>query len=123
MTPHPLHDRRILVVEDEYYLAMDLERELASVGVQVLGPVPSVDQALAAIAADPGIDGAVLDINLGGDMSFPVAEALFARNVPFVITTGYVDGDLDKRYPHITRCEKPVDPRKLSAALVAALVE
>lgn len=121
MTPQPLRERRILAVEDEYYLAMDLERDLTTAGATVLGPVPSVEKALALIASEPRIDAAVLDINLGGDMSFPVADVLVARGIPFVITTGYVDGDLTKRYPYIALCEKPIEWTKLSAALVAAL--
>ena len=121
MTASPLHDRRILAVEDEYFLAMDLERDLAEAGAHVLGPVPSIEQALAIIASEPDIDGAVLDINLAGDMSFPVADALLSRHIPFVMTTGYVDNDLGKRYPHITRCEKPTQFPKLLAALTAAM--
>jgi DNA-binding response OmpR family regulator len=121
MTSSLLRDRRILAVEDEYYLAMSLEGDLTAAGVHVLGPVPSIEQALSLIASEPDIDAAVLDLNLGGEMSFPVADALAARAIPFVITTGYVDGDLDKRYPHITRCEKPVDTKQLLAALEATL--
>lgn len=121
MATSPLRDHRILAVEDEYYLAMDLERDLVAAGAYVLGPVPSVEQALALIASEPDMDAAVLDINLGGEMSFPVADALVARGIPFVIATGYVDGDLTKRYPGIPRCEKPIEFAKLSAALASAL--
>ena len=121
MTATLLHDRRILAVEDEYYIAKELERELALAGAHVLGPVPSVEQALVMIASETDIDGAVLDINLGGSMSFPVADALLVRHIPFVITTGYVDGELDTRYPNITRCDKPTDARTLLAALAAAV--
>lgn len=121
MTPHPLRDRRILAVEDEYFLAMDLERDLTSAGAVVVGPVPSNEQALAMIGAEPAIDAAVLDVNLGGEMSYPVADALLARGIPFVFTTGYGDGDLDVRYPQIARCDKPLMFRKVEQALTEAL--
>lgn len=121
MTSPPLRDRLILAVEDEYYLAMELERDLATAGAVVIGPVPSVEQALALIAAEPAIDAAVLDVNLGGEMAHPVAEALLTRGIPFVLTTGYTDGKLGERYPNIPRCEKPLDFRTLEKALQSVL--
>lgn len=116
-----LNECRILAVEDEYFLAMDLKRDLAAAGAHVLGPVPSIQKALAIIASELRIDGAVLDINLSGEMSFPVADALMLRRVPFVFTTGYVDGDLGKRYRHIGRCEKPTRFPVLLEALTTAI--
>lgn len=117
MTTQPLRDRRILAVEDEYYLAMELENDLTRAGAIVLGPVPSVAQALSLMEREPTIDAAVLDINLGGEMAYPVADALRRRNIPFVITTGYSDGDLDSRFPHVARCEKPFEFHTLLSAL------
>ena len=117
MTARPLHDRRILAVEDEYYLAMDLAAELTGAGADVIGPAPSIEQALSLITAEPRIDAAVLDINLGGEMAFPVADALLARGVPFVFTTGYIDSDSDARYAQVPRCEKPLEFRKLLETL------
>ena len=121
MTALPLRDRRILAVEDDWFIAKGLGRDLAAAGAVVLGPVPSIDKALAMIAAEPHIDAAVVDVNLGGEMSFPVADALLARGVPFVFATGYTDRDLDARYPQVPRCDKPFDFPALERMLASIL--
>src|ERR1700712_4618553 len=71
-----LAERRILVVEDEYMLADDLQIELEKVGAIVLAPLPDVEAALAFLAGDAELDGAVLDINLRGEASYRVADEL-----------------------------------------------
>jgi CheY-like chemotaxis protein len=109
--------RRILVVEDEYLVAQDLAEDLRALGAEVVGPVPSVQMALAAVDAAPRLDGAILDINLQGKMSFPVADRLAAREVPFFFTTGYDQGTIPDRYADVPRCEKPVTAPRLKRAL------
>ena len=104
---------RILLVEDEYMLAQDLRRELEDVGAVVLGPEPSVKLALARVATEAHIDAAVLDVNLAGERVFPVADALAARNVPFLFSTGYQDEIIERRFPGATTCDKPIDTRRL----------
>ena len=84
----PLSGRRVLVVEDETMVAWLLEDMLADLGCAVVGPAARVNQALAMLDAE-AIDAAVLDVNLNGQMSYPVADALAARGVPFVFSTGY----------------------------------
>ena len=121
MASNPLRDRRVLIVEDEYMLAQDLRHELEDVGTVVIGPAPSIGKALDLISAEQGIDVAVVDVNLGGEMAYPVADALLARRIPFVFTTGYEDGELQARYPQVARCEKPVDVRALTRALGRSL--
>jgi CheY-like chemotaxis protein len=121
MASNPLRDRRVLIVEDEYMLAQDLCHELTDVGTVVVGPAPSIGKALDIISAGPPIDIAVVDVNLGGEMAYPVADALIARRIPFVFTTGYEDGELQTRYPQVARCEKPVDFRALTKALGQSL--
>jgi CheY-like chemotaxis protein len=116
--PSPLRDRRILVVEDEYFLAMELERDLRAAGARVIGPAPSVGQALALIASEPDIDVAVLDVNLRGEVVYPAADALIARRIPFLFATGYGDGELDDRFPRVVRCVKPFEFRALERALL-----
>jgi DNA-binding response OmpR family regulator len=76
----PLDTRVILLVEDDYVIARQLARKLTAAGADVLGPVPDVTRALRLIAETAHIDGAVLDVNVRGDMVYPVAEALRARN-------------------------------------------
>ncbi|MGU3362955.1 response regulator [Methylobacterium sp. M6A4_1b] len=83
-----LSGRRVLVVEDEYFLADELDQALEEAGATVLGPAPSVRAALDLLESGPAPDVATVDVNLGGEMAYPVAEALLARGVPFLFTTG-----------------------------------
>jgi CheY-like chemotaxis protein len=116
-----LAGRRILVVEDEFLLAMELESLLERHGSIVLGPVSSVDQALAALEAEqPEI--ALLDVNLKGQRATPVAAALRQRGVPFVLITGYSSAQLlEPELRHASRVDKPVDGRDLGRAVARAL--
>ena len=122
MASSALRDRRILVVEDEYLIATTLSDQLEGVGSIVLGPVPSVERAIKAIELNPEIDAVVLDLNLGGAMAYPVADALVARKIPFVFTSGYEDGVLIKRYPQIRHCPKPYLSSELERAIASALL-
>ena len=81
MPDRDLRDCRVLVVEDEYMLADELEMELVDAGATVLGPVGTVGEAMAMIEAEAEIDGAVLDVNLRGKMAFPAADLLFVRKL------------------------------------------
>ena len=108
---------RILVVEDEYMLAQDLQSELEGLGAVVIGPEPSLSRALDRLADEPRIDVAVLDVNLGGESAFPVADALIARQVPFLFSSGYEDGVTRARYPQVLKCDKPFNMRSLLKAL------
>ncbi|WP_314957692.1 response regulator [Bradyrhizobium cosmicum] len=105
-----LRGRRILVVEDDYLLAQILSDFLEDAEVNVIGPVGSVDEALAMVETAPeSFDGAILDVNLHGSKSYPVADALAARSIPFLFATGYSRNALDERYRDHPRCEKPFD--------------
>ncbi len=113
MSDSELADRRILVVEDEYLLANELQSYLVDAGAVVIGPVGNVDDALRLIDNEPAIDGAVLDANLQGVMVFPVADRLDERDVPYVLTTGYDASALPPRFRHIERLDKPTSMSKL----------
>jgi CheY-like chemotaxis protein len=89
-----LRDQRVLVVEDEALVAMELTRVLTEAGAQVVGPAGNIEEALDLVANTP-IDRAVLDINLGGRMVTPVAKALAERAIPFVYLTGYQEPGVD----------------------------
>ena len=117
MVEQSLQGRRILVVEDEYFLAADVRDALSEAGAEVLGPVPSVGEATALIAQEGHIDAAVLDINLRGDLVFPVADALRARGVPFAFATGYDRWALPDRFADALRVEKPLQARSIASAL------
>ena len=111
----------VLVVEDEVLIAMDLERLLRRSGYRVLGPASTVAEALRMLeGATP--DAALLDVNLRGEMVTPVAEALRARGVPFVLASAYDRGQLTAEVlagaPNVG---KPVNARRLLAALARVL--
>jgi DNA-binding LytR/AlgR family response regulator len=109
-----LKGRCLLVVEDEYLIAADLTASLESIGVEVVGPAASVEEALTLVANDGDrLDGAVLDINLRNERVYPVADVLAARGVPFVFTTGYDAVAVPSPYADAPRCEKPVDKAQL----------
>ena len=114
---------KVLVVEDDFFIADETRRTLTAKGAQVIGPVASVDGALALIAASPTLDAAVLDVNLRDVMVFPVADALVARGVPFVFATGYDSGVIPSHHADIVRCEKPVQPSTLVRALSAQMYD
>lgn len=84
-----LEGRYVLVVEDEYMIAVDLARALEDLGATVIGPAASVADALALVAGESALDLAILDVNLGVEKVFPVAHDLRARGVPFIFATGY----------------------------------
>ena len=119
MADSALRDRRILVVEDEYLIATTLQDALENAGAVVVGPAPSVDKAIKQIESEPHIDAAVLDVNLGGMLAYPVADMLVAKNIPFVFTSGYEDNLLKSRYAQVKNCRKPY----LFGAMEEALVE
>jgi CheY-like chemotaxis protein len=105
----PLRGCRVLVTEDEYFLADDIARSLRSLGAKVAGPVSELEDALGILDSGETIDGAVLDVNLKGEMIFPIARALRARNLPFVFTTGYDRAAVDPEFQDVLVWEKPLD--------------
>jgi CheY-like chemotaxis protein len=109
--------RRVLVVEDEYLLATKIAGELAKLGLETIGPVGTVKRALDLVEHSGHLDGAVLDIKLRDGVVYPVAEALRARGVPFVFTTGYSEHAIPDRYKYVARYEKPFDPAQVARAL------
>ncbi|MCA1470035.1 response regulator [Bradyrhizobium sp. IC3195] len=82
-----------MVVEDEYLIALELDTQLRVAGYRVIGPVPDIDGALKLLKADRP-DAAILDVNLAGEWVTPVAQALQAMSVPFILASGYVAADL-----------------------------
>lgn len=109
MAEHSLLDCRILVVEDEYLLAEELRRELEDRDAIVIGPFATIDGAMAAILSGTEIDAAVLDVNLAGEMAYPVGDLLLERQIPLVFATGYDTATIPERFKAVKRCEKPID--------------
>lgn len=123
MTDQTLTGCRILVVEDEYYLADEASAILSQVGADIIGPVPTVQQAQAILDSDAKIDGALLDVNLRGELVFELADALRTRRVPFAFATGY-DGDvLPDRFTDRLVLSKPVRPEQLIETFVELIGE
>jgi CheY-like chemotaxis protein len=104
-----LQGRRVLVAEDEYMLAEDLREALEQQGAEVMGPVATVADALALLKEGPAPYVAILDINLRGEMVYPVADVLRAMGIPFLFATGYDAQAIPEAYADIPRAEKPLE--------------
>jgi CheY-like chemotaxis protein len=112
---------RVLVVEDELIIAMELERLLRGLGSIVLDTVPTIERALRALARQRP-DFAVLDVNLRGERVTPVAEALQQQGVPFVLVTGYGSERLNEEAFRDAVClRKPIDGQRLARAMTEVL--
>ena len=120
---HPmkaLANRRVLLVEDDYFIVSDLACSFEAGGAEVVGPAATLADGLTLLAETRDLDAAVLDINLRGEMVFPLADALAARGIPFVFATGYDRAMVPPRYADITHCEKPVEPAAIARVLFGA---
>lgn len=117
-----LSGRHILVVEDDYVLAMDMRLTLQEVGAQVVGPVGTLRDALRIVEREH-IDAAVLDIDLHGEPVFAVAERLQDRGVPFAFATGYEGDNLPARFAGTPRHQKPISAEAVVDALAWDLAE
>jgi CheY-like chemotaxis protein len=102
----PLAGRRILVVEDEMLVAIMVEDLLTELGCEVVGPAASVADALHLVMLGH-LDGAVLDVNLGSEMVYAVADLLSLTRVPYVFVTGYGSGGLDAGHQGHPTIQKP----------------
>ena len=107
-----LEARRILVVEDEYLIAMEVEDVLRDLGAEVIGPFARLEPALRAAHREE-LHGAVLDVRLDGETVEEVAAALVSRGVPVLLTTGYEGAQLPPVLQHLPRLRKPFDERAL----------
>jgi CheY-like chemotaxis protein len=115
-----LSDRRILVVEDEMLVLMNIEYLLADLGCESVTAAATVDQALALLEAQV-FDAAVLDVNLNGCESYPVADALEARGVPFAFSTGYSGEDMRDEFRDRPVLRKPYQREGLVQILTSLL--
>lgn len=113
---------RILIVDDEFFVAVHLEEMLEELGCEVVGPVATIDDALTIIAAEH-LDGVLLDANLNGVSSSPIAAALHARSIPFVVVTGYGKLELDtEALTNAPRVTKPIGPVDFGKILTATFL-
>ena len=111
---------RVLIIEDETLIALLLEDMLSELGCTILGSASTVEAAIEMLnGTPPGV--AVLDINLGGEKSYGVAQALAERQIPFIFSTGYADGRLEAPWQDRPVLQKPFGQEQLAEALAAAL--
>ena len=113
--------RRILVVEDEPFIAMGLEQLLPRLGYEVVSVASHLRDALTKVEAG-GFDLVILDVNLAGELSYRVADVLLAKGVPFIFCTAYADVAFG-RYVHVPVLQKPFDKKALSRAIEVALAQ
>ena len=110
------HGPRVIVVEDEALVALMMEDLLSDLGCEVVASFGGVDQAMAWLEEqdqDHTPDGALLDINLGGQLVYPLADALQARHTPFAFATGYGNLRLDQRFAGVAVLTKPINASRL----------
>jgi DNA-binding response OmpR family regulator len=100
---------KILVVEDEYWLAEDIREALSKAGRGVIGPFATVAEAMKSLE-DGAVEGAILDINLRGEEVFPLASELRRRQIPYAFTTGYGEVILPAEHRDVPRWQKPFEP-------------
>ncbi|MFI4963960.1 MAG: response regulator [Caulobacterales bacterium] len=113
-----LTKRRVLVVEDEYLIAMIIEEVLSELGCHVVGPEGALQPAMT-LARDEPLDAAILDVTIRGGQVFPVAKILLERGVPFVLASGYGDWALPEALQNQPRLTKPFDSAELQRAMSA----
>ncbi|SRR5690348_7096181 len=116
-----LSGRRILVIEDEYFLAEDIAQALKAHGANIVGPIGELDEATQIVERDVAIDAAVLDINLRSEMVFSLARVLRTRMVPFVFTSGYDRSSIDLEFQDVPLCGKPLDLGAMARNLAGLL--
>jgi CheY-like chemotaxis protein len=114
-----LEGRRIMIVEDEYLIALEIQEVLEELGAEVIGPFGRLAPALDAVRCAQ-LHGAVLDVRLDGETIEEVARSLATRGVPVVLTTGYEAEQLPPELRHLPRLRKPFTERDLRSLLEQA---
>lgn len=99
---------RVFLVEDEFLVASALQEDLEAKGFHVFGPYPTLALAQAAVGAER-YDVAIIDMNLRGELAYPVADELMRRNVPLIILTGYSIPDMPARFQGVMKLNKPYE--------------
>ena len=119
-SPKTLEGARVLVVEDEFFIADDIARGLRQKGAEPLGPVSTVRQAEQIVAAEQ-VDAAILDLNLRGECAADFVSRLAASRVPCLIVSGYGEDAVPELVSHLPRMEKPVSASRVLDRLAEEL--
>jgi PAS domain S-box-containing protein len=109
--------RRVLLVEDEALVAMMIQQCLTETGHSIVGPISTASEAIVT-AKNGDFDAAILDINLGDGMAYPVAEILAARGIPFIFVTGFEADAVDDRFSKVPVLQKPIERQMLQKIFV-----
>lgn len=112
---------RILVVEDEFFLACELEDVLVEAGASVVGPVGDLATAMERVR-EGGFNLAVVDINLRGELAYPLADLLTRQGIDFVFATAYVPSAIPPRFSGRPLLEKPFGKKKILSTLLSFAV-
>lgn len=112
-----LAGNQVMVVEDEALVAMALRESLSELGYSVVGPFSRMSEAILALRS-LRIDAAVLDVNLGGEVVYPLADVLAADHVPFIFVTGYGADEIERRFASVPVLQKPIEPDVLQSIFV-----
>lgn len=119
-TDFPFAGCRILVAEDTLIVAETIQFLLRKRQCQVVGPFPTVAEALQAVRTEQNLTGALLDINLNGELIYPAAHELARRNIPFIFLTGYAAASLAEPFKSARILEKPFSANDFDAAFRGA---
>jgi CheY-like chemotaxis protein len=111
---------RVLIVEDEAMITMLVEDMVVDFGSEVVGPVARLSEAIS-LAQTAELDAAILDINVGGTVIFPVADILKSRGIPFIFATGYGARGLPDRFRTSHTLAKPFSYQSLAEILRTVL--
>jgi two-component sensor histidine kinase len=110
----PVGGNRILLIEDEALVGMMMKDTLNELGFEVVGPYATIPDATAAIF-DEDFHAAILDVNLDGELVYPLADMIASRGVPFAFVTGYSADGIDGRYAHVPVLQKPIERQQLQS--------
>ena len=111
----------VLLVEDEPLVAMMMTQMIADLGGEVIGPFGTLGEALEGLP--DAIDAALLDVNVGGELVYPLADRLAARGTPITFLTGYDSRSIDTRFAGSSVLTKPIDEPDLVSALNASFAD
>lgn len=113
---------RVLIIEDEAAISILMEDMLLDLGIETIGPASRLDPALQ-LAREADLDAAILDINIAGAQSYPVADVLRNRGIPVIFATGYGSSVLPERFKSCQILQKPFDQHRFRETLHTALAE
>jgi CheY-like chemotaxis protein len=109
-----LSGNRLLLVEDETLVGMMMKDTLTELGFEVVGPYSTMKAATAAVNTEK-FDGAILDVNLAGELIYSLAEIVERRGLPFIFVTGYGSDGIDSRFAKVPILQKPIERQKLQS--------